>query len=1045
MAFFSSSGSDIDEQRLKRSPSFDRVHGRSRRPSGGITPALPSAPASRSVSVHSAAADRRQPSSAQKSLPKPMQSAPTLVLNTLQFPQHPRAVSQHSSISNGGPSRSSGSPSPRKTSPSIPQDQSLDTNLRPNHLASSLSLSPGSTQPNELRQLPPPPEQHPPKLYGTSTGLQSGSLSDSGTRGRPLRLGDHSPTSISRVTAHLSPLDARHPSPTSPGTRSSGTVSDGASSDRAASPLLASRLDVKRLLSKPAAPSRASTISITSDSDSPAGACFVRKPSVIRGDSAERWPSRETRDTSTRSIIASAEYALTSQTRSRTMSALAVPTSKDSSPASSSKEKEKRPRNVLRKSSAGAVRAGLSSAPPATATIPEARNSKETRNSSPSTPSPIVNSYAALLPDLSMQRSPRRLSPGSAPVTRTSSGSRSPQPSPTPVPKLTPAGAIALAYKEQDVRRERLAAAARSEDLPREKSLPPRPLQDGPGNSPDDDANAPYYTVFGSTSGRVVAVGSPEDTVWSYVGDFDRKTTGSASGSASAPTSVRQSLTRKVSGRFRRTKTVTPGADASVHKRGRPSLQERRSISLPKEPRKSLRVSIDGFVDVEADLSADRSGSSGKRAESSKSTPDGSPQDGRWAKGKEKEREEESSPGGKLWKLVKRISTGGLRDRYQSGPSEPPPPVPAIPKDLLPLPTRMTLEVHTPTSSMLKDGGGAMGRFMDSRMSMSAVRPSTAPAQESPTLEIPRRSLASSSKPNSGKSGRPSTSPSPQSSSDLASQFFHKSHSPRSSSSSYGEELPPLPSRFPKQHNFSPQEPSHRPDRKAESAGMKSPQSGRTHSKSSTMDAATSPISSSQTPRRGRSSSTKSRNSPDIPMFSVSGAVNNFISRRPSLNITQDDHPSPSPRIAPPPVPTLEVLTTSSPAPPRPARSIHRPTLTPPATSPAAASFVPPTPAPAADAPDTLSLSYRSRDSIGGHSNASTARPLPPAGSPAVAQLTFRELDGSPRQVWTKQQKEDKWDDLLERSAMAGGTLHLGEGGLLSDNIRFSSYSEGLN
>ncbi|TFY73192.1 hypothetical protein EWM64_g10820, partial [Hericium alpestre] len=71
-------------------------------------------------------------------------------------------------------------------------------------------------------------------------------------------------------------------------------------------------------------------------------------------------------------------------------------------------------------------------------------------------------------------------------------------------------------------------------------------------------------------------------------------------------------------------------------------------------------------------------------------------------KGREKgqEEEEDVSPGGKLWKLVKRISTGGLRDRYQSGGSIPPP-VPAIPKGLLSVPSsRATFEdvlVRCPT------------------------------------------------------------------------------------------------------------------------------------------------------------------------------------------------------------------------------------------------------------------------------------------------------------------------------------------------------------
>ena len=57
--------------------------------------------------------------------------------------------------------------------------------------------------------------------------------------------------------------------------------------------------------------------------------------------------------------------------------------------------------------------------------------------------------------------------------------------------------------------------------------------------------------------------------------------------------------------------------------------------------------------------------------------------------------------------------------------------------------------------------------------------------------------------------------------------------------------------------------------------------------------------------------------------------------------------------------------------------------------------------------------------------------------SSAVSQkrspLTFRELE-SPRQKLTEKEKAAKWEDLLERSARAGGTLHLGESRLMSED-----------
>ncbi|KAI0286044.1 hypothetical protein BGY98DRAFT_255596 [Russula aff. rugulosa BPL654] len=55
----------------------------------------------------------------------------------------------------------------------------------------------------------------------------------------------------------------------------------------------------------------------------------------------------------------------------------------------------------------------------------------------------------------------------------------------------------------------------------------------------------------------------------------------------------------------------------------------------------------------------------------------------------------------------------------------------------------------------------------------------------------------------------------------------------------------------------------------------------------------------------------------------------------------------------------------------------------------------------------------------------STLRPLGALsgsdGGGLAGQCTFRKI-GSARGAWTSQEKEDKWDDLLERSARAGGS-----------------------
>jgi len=45
--------------------------------------------------------------------------------------------------------------------------------------------------------------------------------------------------------------------------------------------------------------------------------------------------------------------------------------------------------------------------------------------------------------------------------------------------------------------------------------------------------------------------------------------------------------------------------------------------------------------------------------------------------------------------------------------------------------------------------------------------------------------------------------------------------------------------------------------------------------------------------------------------------------------------------------------------------------------------------------------------------------------------------------AWTEKEKADRWDDLLEMSEQAGGTIHLGDAELLSDSIRYSVATTG--
>lgn len=76
--------------------------------------------------------------------------------------------------------------------------------------------------------------------------------------------------------------------------------------------------------------------------------------------------------------------------------------------------------------------------------------------------------------------------------------------------------------------------------------------------------------------------------------------------------------------------------------------------------------------------------------------------------------------------------------------------------------------------------------------------------------------------------------------------------------------------------------------------------------------------------------------------------------------------------------------------------------------------------------------------------------PLRRRSSSVISELhspaRWKEMGEDERRALTEQEKADRWDDLLERSARAGGTLHLGAGGgedgLSSDLLQFSEYSE---
>ncbi|THU78923.1 hypothetical protein K435DRAFT_37323 [Dendrothele bispora CBS 962.96] len=167
---------------------------------------------------------------------------------------------------------------------------------------------------------------------------------------------------------------------------------------------------------------------------------------------------------------------------------------------------------------------------------------------------------------------------------------------------------------------------------------------------------------------------------------------------------------------------------------------------------------------------------------------------------------------GKLWKLMKRLSTGGLRDKYYYGPesssssspspaspffsqspNEVPPPVPALPKDIPGYkanygPARSSLStIATASGSPVASGRQSRASSAHTNTSASSSKNPVPTAPGGIRMPPPLPPLSSMTRPGTGGT----RSSSPISSDKGSSKFFNKTQSRRSSSSSYGEELPP--------------------------------------------------------------------------------------------------------------------------------------------------------------------------------------------------------------------------------------------------------------
>ena len=277
------------------------------------------------------------------------------------------------------------------------------------------------------------------------------------------------------------------------------------------------------------------------------------------------------------------------------------------------------------------------------------------------------------------------------------------------------------------------------------------------GDDVSSPSPTPYYTTLKAFTGQSTSGHGPSDP-WT---DSKGHVFAESSSSDMRTGGHYRSLSRKVSARW---KKVTSGVAASEkslsqlspkvgHAKGRPSLQEW-SRARSKERGRFSGRSMDGMGGFSSPEEVWTGQTIGRERSHTDPSADKNVKD--------------AGEGGKVWKLMKRISTGSLRERFQDK-EKAVPPVPTIPKEFL-----------------------DRAKYTDSPSQPADVARPSPPfrRKRSPSLE----------KQHGARPSVATTSSSPYSSDVASAQFFQRPYSPRSSISSYGE--PKLPSR----HIISPSE-----------------------------------------------------------------------------------------------------------------------------------------------------------------------------------------------------------------------------------------------
>lgn len=500
-----------------------------------------------------------------------------------------------------------------------------------------------------------------------------------------------------------------------------------------------------------------------------------------------------------------------------------------------------------------------------------------------------------------------------------------------------------------------------------------QPTEEPSEPDPRSPSPIPYYTVYGTQSEFRITAGGPDDNRnWSlHAHVLAEQRAQTLHSDPSRSLSRKGSLSRRVSSKW---KKATGGG-----------------VKAGESPLREPSIGRSSFQDGHSFCSLNDRGQFTNAGESAK----GHIRSATDLQGK--------SEGSKIWKLMKRISTGGLRERFHVDTTAPP--VPAIPKELLNTPPPRSQTVQTDAQ---------------------------ATSHRSYSVSMPRSIAGSGPRPSMATS-----SSSPNSSEIASASFFRMSHSRGSSVSSYGEEtVPRLPS-MGDRHIVSPRELHQILGDYTEVQGTMS-HSGRPSNSSDRSSSSGRSYSGRATPTAEGKGDDQQETSPRIhtspithPIHSLTSLRTRRLVEKPSTAAHTHLLPDGNTSLSPPPRPARGVACSR-----RLSESKHLPsqsTFT--TTDEKSNSRI------SLRAPSTLSDASTAK--IQTRSRSSTSASKDSSSSQHRSAVNYRELKAARPPPLTEREKADIWDDLLKRSAQAGGTLHLGGGGELeSDNLRFSGYSE---